>query len=70
MLPERHLLNDDLLNTLETIKADDKFAKYVNSKDLLTTEACEQLMIRRNDSPSITLKQFDDTVKKCYFICF
>lgn len=64
------LLNDKLYNALETIKIDDKFAKYVNSENLLTTEACKQLTIRRNDSPSLTLKQFDDTVKKMLFYLF
>lgn len=52
--PELHLFSENVKSM------DDKFTQYTNSKDLLSTDTCEQLM----NNPSMSLQQFHNIVTK------
>lgn len=54
--PVLHLFSENV----KSMNVDDKFTQYTNSKDLLSIDACEQLMTRL----SMSLQEFDNIVTK------
>lgn len=54
VMPELHLFSENVESM------DDKFTQYTNSKDLLSTNVCKELM----NNPSMSLQQFDMIVTK------